>query len=94
LKSIVVAGTNGKGSVTAMLSNILKTEGYKVGTYISPHLCNIRERIMINGQWIEEEAFLEVGKMILEEAKQMYDSPSFYEILTAMAFSILLVREI
>jgi len=86
LKSIVVAGTNGKGSVTAMLSNILKTEGYKVGTYISPHLCNIRERIMINGQWIEEEAFLEVGKMILEEAKQMYDSPSFYEILTAMAF--------
>lgn len=86
-KSIVVAGTNGKGSVTAMMSNILKTAGYRVGTYISPHLLDIRERISIDGCWIDEESFLRIGKRILEIAKSMTDPPSFYEIITTIAFS-------
>lgn len=86
LRSIVVAGTNGKGSVVAMLSNILRLAGYKVGSYISPHLCDIRERIMIDGCWIDKEAFLNLGQWILGIAKNMSDVPTFYEILTAMAF--------
>lgn len=86
LNSIVVAGTNGKGSVVAMLSNILKLAGYKVGSYISPHLCDIRERIMIDGCWIDRESFLNLGRRVLEIAKSMSDIPTFYEILTAMAF--------
>lgn len=87
LRSIVVAGTNGKGSVVAMLSNILKIAGYKVGSYISPHLCDIRERIMIDGYWIDKDAFLRIGQKILAIAKSMSDIPTFYEIITAIAFS-------
>ena len=47
LKAVHIAGTNGKGSVTAMLSSILKESGYKVGTYTSPHLISITERYLI-----------------------------------------------
>jgi len=87
LKNIIVAGTNGKGSVVATLSNILKLAGYKVGTYISPHLCDIRERIMIDGCWIDKEAFVTLGSRILEMARGMADIPTYYEIITAIAFS-------
>src|SRR5215210_2288053 len=55
IKTIHVAGTNGKGSVSHMLAAILQTAGYKTGLYTSPHLKDFRERIKVNGQWIEEE---------------------------------------
>jgi dihydrofolate synthase / folylpolyglutamate synthase len=53
-KSIHIAGTNGKGSVSHMLASVLQTAGYKVGLYTSPHLKDFRERIRINGQMIPE----------------------------------------
>ena len=53
--SIQVIGTNGKGSTAAMIANILKVSGYKVGLYTSPHLSKINERIRINGQPISND---------------------------------------
>ena len=83
-KSIHVAGTNGKGSVSHMLAAILQTAGYKVGLYTSPHLKDFRERIKINGEEVKEEfviAFTDNMKPLIEEIE-----PSFFEITVAMAF--------
>src|SRR5215216_5189023 len=56
LKSVHIAGTNGKGSTSHMLAAILQTAGYKTGLYTSPHLKDFRERIRINGEMISETA--------------------------------------
>ena len=83
-KSIHVAGTNGKGSVSHMLAAILQTAGYKTGLYTSPHLKDFRERIKINGEMISEEfviAFTKKINPLVEETE-----PSFFEITVAMAF--------
>ncbi|RLD60546.1 MAG: bifunctional folylpolyglutamate synthase/dihydrofolate synthase [Bacteroidetes bacterium] len=83
-KSIHVAGTNGKGSVSHCLAAILQTAGYKVGLYTSPHLKDFRERIKINGNKISKKNvvdFVENNKDIIEKIK-----PSFFEITVAMAF--------
>jgi len=83
-KSIHVAGTNGKGSVSHMLAAILQTAGYKTGLYTSPHLKDFRERIKVNGDEISEKfiiAFTEKIKPLIEEIE-----PSFFEITVAMAF--------
>lgn len=57
-KSVHIAGTNGKGSVTNYLKDILRHSGYKVGTFTSPHLINHRDRIRINDEWIDPSSFL------------------------------------
>ena len=83
-KSIHVGGTNGKGSVSHMLSAILQTGGYKTGLYTSPHLYDFRERIKINGDLADPNfvvAFVEKVKPWIEEIQ-----PSFFEITVAMAF--------
>lgn len=83
-KSIHVAGTNGKGSVSHMLAAILQTAGYKTGLYTSPHLKDFRERIRINGKMIDKDFvtdFTEKMKPIIEELQ-----PSFFELTVAMAF--------
>src|SRR5689334_3323612 len=54
-KSLHIAGTNGKGSVSHMLAAILQTSGYKTGLYTSPHLKDFRERIRINGEFISKD---------------------------------------
>lgn len=84
-KSIHVAGTNGKGSVSHMLAAIFQTSGYKTGLYTSPHLYDFRERIKINGMMVPEEwviQFVEKVKPLIETIE-----PSFFEITVAMAFS-------
>ncbi|QZE13618.1 bifunctional folylpolyglutamate synthase/dihydrofolate synthase [Halosquirtibacter laminarini] len=83
-RTIHVAGTNGKGSVSNMIASILHQAGYKVGLYTSPHLKDFRERIRVNGEMISEESvvdFVEHYKMISPEI-----TPSFFEITVAMAF--------
>jgi len=83
-KSIHIAGTNGKGSVSHMLAAILQTAGYKTGLYTSPHLKDFRERIKVNGNEIKEKFitdFTEKIKPLIEEIE-----PSFFEITVAMAF--------
>lgn len=84
-KTIHVAGTNGKGSVSHYLASILQASGYKTGLYTSPHLRDFRERIKINGEMIEEQEvtdFIEKHKTIFEEIK-----PSFFEMTVALAFN-------
>ncbi|MES1214323.1 MAG: folylpolyglutamate synthase/dihydrofolate synthase family protein [Bacteroidota bacterium] len=83
-KTIHIAGTNGKGSVSHMLAAVLQTAGYKTGLYTSPHLKDFRERIKINGEMINKEFvtdFTDNIKIAIEEIE-----PSFFEITVAMAF--------
>lgn len=82
LKVIHVAGTNGKGSVCAMLSSILKEAGYKVGMYTSPHLKDFRERFLINNKKISKEDLVKYFK----EIKPSITDQTFFEVITAMAF--------
>jgi dihydrofolate synthase/folylpolyglutamate synthase len=91
-KTIHVAGTNGKGSVSHMLASVLQEAGYKTGLYTSPHLRDFRERIRVNGEMISEEdviSFVEKNKLIIEKIK-----PSFFEMTVAMAFDHFASQEI
>ncbi len=83
-RSIHIAGTNGKGSVSHMLAAIFQQCGYRTGLYTSPHLKDFRERIQINGQLIAPEFVVE----FTEKIKPVIDriEPSFFEITVAMAF--------
>ncbi|MGI0107648.1 bifunctional folylpolyglutamate synthase/dihydrofolate synthase [Salinimicrobium sp. WS361] len=84
-KSIHVAGTNGKGSVSHMLASVLQEAGYKVGLYTSPHLKDFRERIKINGEMISEAAvmqFIAANKAFFEK-----ENLSFFEMTVGMAFN-------
>lgn len=84
-RTIHVAGTNGKGSVSHMIASILQEAGYRTGLYTSPHLRDFRERIKINGEMISEEEvtnFVENHKHVIEKV-----SPSFFEMTVAMAFN-------
>lgn len=84
LKSVHVAGTNGKGSVSHMLASVLQEAGYKVGLHTSPHLKDYRERIKINGKDVPEEfvvEFISANQKFLEENKL-----SFFEMSVGMAF--------
>ena len=89
-KTIHVTGTNGKGSVCAMLSQILKTAGIKVGLFTSPHLVSYRERIRIDNDDISEDDFAnlvaEMKICISQMIDNNYESPTLFETLTAMAF--------
>jgi dihydrofolate synthase/folylpolyglutamate synthase len=83
-RSVHVAGTNGKGSVSHMLASILQEAGYRTGLYTSPHLKDFRERIRINGMMISEEevvSFVEKHDEAILKIK-----PSFFELTVAMAF--------
>jgi dihydrofolate synthase/folylpolyglutamate synthase len=84
-KSIHIAGTNGKGSTSHMLSAILQQSGYKTGLYTSPHLKDFRERIKINGQLCSEDFVVDFTQRMLPLIDEI--EPSFFEITVAMAFS-------
>ena len=83
-KSIHVAGTNGKGSVSHFLASILQEAGYKVGLYTSPHLVDFRERIRINGEMIPQQEvvdFVGRNRQLFADLKL-----SFFEMTVGMAF--------
>jgi dihydrofolate synthase/folylpolyglutamate synthase len=84
-KSIHIAGTNGKGSVSHNLASIYQEAGFKTGLYTSPHLVDFRERIRVNGEQITKKFvgdFVKKNKSFLDELR-----PSFFEMTVAMAFS-------
>lgn len=86
-KTVHVAGTKGKGSTCTMLSQMLIANDLKVGLYTSPHVVDIRERIQINGELISKPAMVKLMKKVATAVRKMVDDPpSFFEILTAMAF--------
>lgn len=90
LRIIHVAGTNGKGSVCTMIAAILEAAGYKVGRYISPALYDYRERIQINGSYIEKEALAEgmtaIRRIYSEIAEEGLELPTVFEAETALGF--------
>ncbi|MBN2636399.1 MAG: bifunctional folylpolyglutamate synthase/dihydrofolate synthase [Prolixibacteraceae bacterium] len=85
-KTIHVAGTNGKGSVSHMLAAILQTAGYKTGLYTSPHLKDFRERIRTNGRMIPEQEVIKWVKYYRQYNEEWKLEPSFFELTVAMAF--------
>jgi dihydrofolate synthase/folylpolyglutamate synthase len=85
LNFIHVAGTNGKGTTTNMISSILIEEGYKVGTFTSPHIEDFRERIVINNKLISENLVINFCKKVKNTKFNI--SPSFFEITFAMALA-------
>jgi dihydrofolate synthase / folylpolyglutamate synthase len=91
-KSIHVAGTNGKGSVTNMLASILQEAGYKVGVYTSPHLVDFRERIKINGQYISKNYvahFITSHQQFIAQLE-----PSFFEVTVGMAYTFFAEKKV
>lgn len=87
LKFIHVAGTNGKGSVCAMLSAILRNSGHKVGLFTSPHVFEYTERIKINDLEIKKEVFAQGINEIVELADKNQIHLTEFEILTVLAFN-------
>lgn len=90
--SVLIAGTNGKGSTAATLASILAASGLRTGLYTSPHLVRPNERIRINGIEISDDAFAHAWSRVynagqqLVRDRQLEQLPSFFETLTAMAF--------
>ena len=85
-RTVHVAGTNGKGSTAAMLSAMLRRCGYAIGSYTSPHLTDIRERVSINGQVIGRSDFTELMRKVAEAAVTIGEQPTFFEAVTAIGF--------
>ncbi len=90
VKFVHVAGTNGKGSTTAMVTNILRSAGYKVGMFISPFVEDFRERIQVDGRYITEDELcfhLERLLPVIEKVKEIgFTHPLEFEIVTTLAF--------
>src|SRR3984893_1892456 len=90
--SVLIAGTNGKGSTAATLASILNASGLKTGLYTSPHLVRINERIRVNGREIRDTDFSELHAKVDREAERLVAQgelpwhPSFFEMMTAIAF--------
>ncbi|MCK5260885.1 MAG: bifunctional folylpolyglutamate synthase/dihydrofolate synthase [Thermoplasmatales archaeon] len=89
IKIIHVTGTNGKGSVCKFIGSILQKAGYNVGVYISPHLQRFSERIVVNNEEISEEdvvLLVEKIKPVVDDMIKQNNAPTFFEVVTAMAF--------
>lgn len=84
-KSVHIAGTNGKGSVSSLIAATLQSAGYKVGLYTSPHLVDFRERIRINGVMIPEKRVIDFVEK-WQNCEYSGDKPSFFELTMMMAF--------
>src|SRR5512135_524774 len=86
-RSIHVAGTNGKGSTSAMIASILKTAGVRTGLFSSPHLVSFTERIRVDGEEISESDVISLAEEVRATAERIEDfSPTFFEVVTTMAF--------
>jgi dihydrofolate synthase/folylpolyglutamate synthase len=98
--SVLIAGTNGKGSTAATLASILRASGLRTGLYTSPHLVRINERIRIGGEAIADDEFALLHDVIDRTAERLVSEgelpwhPSFFEMLTAMAFEYFWRRKV
>ncbi|HPG41344.1 MAG TPA: folylpolyglutamate synthase/dihydrofolate synthase family protein [bacterium] len=84
IRYIHIAGTNGKGSVAAMVESVLRSAGYRTGLYTSPHLQNVRERIRLDGAMITEQEFASIMTRLKPVCDDM--QCTFFEVITALAF--------
>ena len=88
-ENVIIAGSKGKGSTSAILSSILRMDNLRVGLYTSPHLIDLKERIQVNGLVISEARFIEIVlrlRKILEDYSWRKEPPTYFEILTVIAF--------
>lgn len=92
LKFIHVAGTNGKGSTCAMLDSILRAKGLKVGLFTSPFILRFNERMRVDGQDITDDELATVTELVKPHADAMADTPTEFELITAIAFVYFLRR--
>src|SRR5204862_8075675 len=82
--AILVAGTNGKGSTSAMIASILRASGRRVGLFTSPHLQDYRERIRVNGTAVSEEALADLARPVIPLLDGV--GATFFEAATVLAF--------
>jgi dihydrofolate synthase/folylpolyglutamate synthase len=98
--SVLIAGTNGKGSTASTLASILRTSGLRTGLYTSPHLVRINERIQIDGEQISDHDFALIHDLVDRTAERLVGEnelpwhPSFFEMLTAIAFEYFSRRKV
>src|SRR3989449_1178171 len=98
--AVLIAGTNGKGSTAATLASILRASGLRTGLYTSPHLVRINERIRISGKEISDDDFALLHDVVDRTAERLVEEgelpwhPSFFEMLTAMAFEYFAQRRV
>ncbi len=91
-RSVLIAGTNGKGSTAATLASIVAAAGYKAGLYTSPHLARVNERVRLNGSLIPDNVFADLYFRVDDVARRLVgagmlpDHPSYFETMTAIAF--------
>ena len=91
-ETVIVAGTNGKGSTSAILASILQQSGYRTGLFTSPHLVKVNERIRVDGKDISDDDFASVVTETadavekLVQQKELEGPPSYFEFLAAIAF--------
>lgn len=85
-KSVHIAGTNGKGSVSHLIASVLQSQGYKVGLYTSPHLVDFRERMRVNGRMIPKDRVEQFIDQWRRDESDYTDKPSFFELTMMMAF--------
>ena len=84
IKTIHIAGTNGKGTTSHIIACGLQAQGYKTGVYTSPHYIDFRERIKINGNYVQTKYIIDFINTYREEIEQV--QPSFFEVTVALAF--------
>ena len=85
VRTVHVAGTVGKGSTVSMLANMIQGCGFTVGTFTSPHLVEVTERICLNGAPIDETAFTKLMREVIKEADKTDKNITYFELLTAAA---------
>lgn len=90
IKTVHIAGTNGKGSTTAMINSVLVESGYTVGMYTSPYIEEFEERMQVNNRCIEKDEFAklitEISAIIARVIEEEYGEPTYFEIITCAAF--------
>jgi len=88
IQTVHIGGTKGKGSTATMLARMLEANGYNVGLYTSPHVVNLHERITVNSVMIDQTAMRDLINRVYGPAEKMSatDAPTFFEIMTALAF--------
>jgi dihydrofolate synthase/folylpolyglutamate synthase len=96
IATVHIAGTKGKGSTATMIARMLEANGYKVGLYTSPHVLSIHERITINNIMISENDMMDLLNRIYAPLEKFSktDAPTFFEILTAIAFMYFIDKEV
>ena len=93
LKTVHIAGTNGKGSTAAMMASILHAAGYKTGLFTSPFIYRFNERIQINGQQIPDADVVKMVEVVKAAADTMAEPPTEFEVVCAMGFTYFLQEQ-